>query len=200
MAIVETVLTSGPVPVEELNAPPLQAIQSIAPQRNHRRLLKQGMAPPKHGRRCGETIEHEPHEEEWWAWTASAWQRKNPDQTRRISVIGTRGTDRGRRDDGCGVEWGQIRPPRRGRSRRSSNIGGSVSARGRELLLNWHAIKQRKQNFIAQNNERENAKRIAHEYNIGNKVLLSKYNARKLECPNEGPYVITEVHNNGQSQ
>ena len=62
---------------------------------------------------------------------------------------------------------------------------------------NWHAIKQRKQKVISQNNERENAKRIAHTYTAGDKILLTKHNARKLKCPNEGPYKITEVHNNG---
>ena len=62
---------------------------------------------------------------------------------------------------------------------------------------NWHAIKQRKQQLIAQNNQRENAKRIEHQYSEGDKVLLTRHAARKLECPYEGPFMVTNVHTNG---
>ena len=62
---------------------------------------------------------------------------------------------------------------------------------------NWHAIKQHKQQLIAQNNQRENAKRIEHQYSKGDKVLLTWHAARKLECPYEGPFMVTNVHTNG---
>ena len=74
---------------------------------------------------------------------------------------------------------------------------------GRDMIFNikheanWPAIKQHKQQLIAQNNQRENAKRIEHQYSEGDKVLLTRHAARKLECPYEGPFMVTNVHTNG---
>ena len=51
---------------------------------------------------------------------------------------------------------------------------------GRDMVLNiqhianWRAIAERKQKLINQNNERENKKRISHQYQIGDKVLLNR--------------------------
>jgi hypothetical protein len=39
---------------------------------------------------------------------------------------------------------------------------------------NWEYICARKQNIIIKNNKAENAKRIPHTYNIGDKVLLKR--------------------------
>ena len=64
-------------------------------------------------------------------------------------------------------------------------------------VANWHAIKARKQEIIAQNNNRENSKRIKYKYQINDKVLVARHDARKLECPFYGPYKVTEVFNNG---
>ena len=75
---------------------------------------------------------------------------------------------------------------------------------GRDAILNtkfeadWAYIKQQKQQKIKENNRRENAKRISHTYQINDKVLLmreemSKYN----RDPWDGPYEITQVHDNG---
>jgi hypothetical protein len=75
---------------------------------------------------------------------------------------------------------------------------------GRDAILNtkfdanWAYIRNRKQQVINQNNQRENNKRIPHRYKVGDKVLyridtLSKYS----ENPYEGPYEIVKVYTNG---
>ena len=59
-------------------------------------------------------------------------------------------------------------------------------------------LSQRKQNIINNNNERENAKRIPHTYQIGDKIMLKKYNQHKYGGPEyKGPYAITTVNDNG---
>ena len=75
---------------------------------------------------------------------------------------------------------------------------------GRDAILNtkfeanWQIIKQRKQNLINKNNQRENAKRIPHQYQIGDKVLLHLGDVKSKFAPQyEGPYEIVSVHNNG---
>ena len=52
---------------------------------------------------------------------------------------------------------------------------------------------------MSRNNTRENARRIEHDYKIGDKVLLCKPKKvrRKLEQPREGPYEIIAVYTNG---
>ncbi len=39
-------------------------------------------------------------------------------------------------------------------------------------IANWEVIRQNKQKLIDKNNKRENAKRVKHDYKVGNKVLL----------------------------
>ena len=74
---------------------------------------------------------------------------------------------------------------------------------GRDMIFNikheanWKAIVDRKQRKIDKNNKYENARRIAHDYKVGDKVLLERHHARKMERPYDGPYVITNVYNNG---
>ena len=49
---------------------------------------------------------------------------------------------------------------------------------GRDAILNtkfeanWQLIKQQKQTVINTNNKQENEKRIPHQYNVGDKVLV----------------------------
>jgi hypothetical protein len=62
---------------------------------------------------------------------------------------------------------------------------------------NLEFIRKRKQQQIEKNNEAENAKRIPHTYNIGNKVLIRRGTENKYEAPYEGPYTITKVNDNG---
>ncbi|MDY6959585.1 MAG: integrase [Halobacteriota archaeon] len=64
-------------------------------------------------------------------------------------------------------------------------------------IANWEKIRARKQKKINENNTRENSKRIAYDYQVGEKVLINRPNPRKLETPREGPYDIVQVHSNG---
>jgi hypothetical protein len=75
---------------------------------------------------------------------------------------------------------------------------------GRDSILNlkfeanWQNIKANKQRIIQRNNDRENAKRIPHEYNVGDKVLWKNELSRKFGMsPYKGPYQILWVHENG---
>ena len=51
---------------------------------------------------------------------------------------------------------------------------------GRDMILNikhmanWEFIRARKQKMINKNNQRENSKRIPHEYKQGDQVLIRK--------------------------
>ena len=75
---------------------------------------------------------------------------------------------------------------------------------GRDAILNtkfeadWNFIRQRKQKLILTNNQRENMKRVEHEYHVNDKILikndeLSKYGSN----PWTGPYRIVNVYDNG---
>ncbi len=75
---------------------------------------------------------------------------------------------------------------------------------GRDAILNtkfdanWKYIRDRKQRLIKQNNKKENAKRIPHEYKIGDKVLyrleaLDKHSTDAYE----GPYELIQINDNG---
>jgi hypothetical protein len=74
---------------------------------------------------------------------------------------------------------------------------------GRDMVLNtryladWTAIKTRKQDLIRKNNQIENSKRIPHQYRIGDQVMLENHRANKYEQPYKGPYLITQVNENG---
>ena len=67
-----------------------------------------------------------------------------------------------------------------------------------QLKTDWARIRQRKQDTINVNNCNENAKRIEHEYRVGEKVLLEKPGLiSKLSAPRTGPYRITHTYTNG---
>jgi hypothetical protein len=74
---------------------------------------------------------------------------------------------------------------------------------GRDMILNvkheadWEYIRARKQNIILINNTAENAKRIPHTYNMGDKVLLKRGTKYKYETTYQGPFTITQVNENG---
>jgi hypothetical protein len=75
---------------------------------------------------------------------------------------------------------------------------------GRDAVLNvsfeadWQYIKARKQKLIKQNNQRENATRLPHDYNVGDKVLVEQDPNRKHGANRyKGPYAITHVFDNG---
>ena len=67
-----------------------------------------------------------------------------------------------------------------------------------KLIADLDCIRQRKQYIKHNNNERENARRILHTYQIGDKIMLKKYNQHKYGGPEyKGPYAITTVNDNG---
>jgi hypothetical protein len=74
---------------------------------------------------------------------------------------------------------------------------------GRDMILNvqheanWEFIRARKQKIIEKNNKAENAKRVAHTYSVGDKVLLRRGTENKYETPYQGPFVILKVNDNG---
>ena len=75
---------------------------------------------------------------------------------------------------------------------------------GRDALLNvsfeanWQHIKDRKQKLILQNNQRENATRIPHEYQLGDRVMLKlPHNRKHGSDQNAGPYAVTQINDNG---
>ena len=75
---------------------------------------------------------------------------------------------------------------------------------GRDMLLNvkfiadWEAIRLRKQRDIDRNNAKENGLRINHDYQVGDKVLITNNDIhRKLNCPTKGPFTIVQTYTNG---
>jgi hypothetical protein len=66
-----------------------------------------------------------------------------------------------------------------------------------KYIANWELIKQRKQKIINLNNKKENAKRMQHVYQVGEKVLLHRGTENKYESPYQGPFVIMQVNDNG---
>ena len=78
---------------------------------------------------------------------------------------------------------------------------------GRDMLLpikfeaDWNRIRNKRQNEINRNNQRENRSRIAHEYVVGQKVLVQKPGIlRKMTKPRQGPYTVEQVNTNGTIQ
>ena len=57
---------------------------------------------------------------------------------------------------------------------------------GRDAIINtkfiadWDYMRQRKQNIIHNSNERENAKRIPHTYQIGDKIMLKNITSTSM--------------------
>ena len=75
---------------------------------------------------------------------------------------------------------------------------------GRDAMLNiqfeadWQYIKKRKQEIIDKNNQRENSKRVAHQYQVGDKVLKVPRDGPKFGRPMyEGPFTVIQVNDNG---
>ena len=64
-------------------------------------------------------------------------------------------------------------------------------------ISNWKHIWQRIQTRIYMNNKRENQSRRVHHYSIGDKILVKARKRSKHELEYYGPYVITQVNDNG---
>ena len=71
-----------------------------------------------------------------------------------------------------------------------------------EFVADWNYIRQRKQKRIIDNNARENAKRAAHTYHIGDKVLVRNKTNTKYSGPefDPTPCRITAIYDNGTVQ
>jgi hypothetical protein len=87
-----------------------------------------------------------------------------------------------------------------------STLGGTPGQLvfGRDMLLdiafepNYQNTWAKKQKRINYDNARENSKRVAHDYKVGDYAyILRDGNYRKLEGDKQGPYRITEVFTNG---
>ncbi len=56
----------------------------------------------------------------------------------------------------------------------------------------------RKQRDIDKNNSKENSIRVPHDYQVGDKVLVTDKDIhRKSNSPTKGPYSIVQVYTNG---
>ena len=67
-----------------------------------------------------------------------------------------------------------------------------------EFHADWNAIKDRKQKRIVENNKRENAKRIPHNYQVGDQIMVKNDPNRKFGTnAYSGPYRVTSVNDNG---
>ena len=65
-------------------------------------------------------------------------------------------------------------------------------------LINWKELSLRKQKLVDKANLDENKKRLDHDYQIDDQVYITKDGTfRKLDCPKQGPFPITEVFSNG---
>ena len=77
---------------------------------------------------------------------------------------------------------------------------------GRDMIFNmtsvidWHAKHCNKRAQVQRDNIRENNKRIAHEYAVGDKVYVVRDKnevRRKMSAPKMGPYEVTDIYDNG---
>ena len=69
-----------------------------------------------------------------------------------------------------------------------------------KVKVDWELIKKLKWTNMMKNNTKENSQRTNHQHAVGDSVLIIKKKSEiksKLDKPTDGPYEITEVHNNG---
>ena len=70
-------------------------------------------------------------------------------------------------------------------------------------IIDWEKVKEIRRKNTAENNKRENSKRNAHEYKVGDEVLLltpkyeRKYLAKISDKRNKGPFKFTKIYANG---
>ena len=64
-------------------------------------------------------------------------------------------------------------------------------------IANWHHLRQTSLNNTTRNNQRENRRRLPHQYQVEQIVCISSNDiTRKLSSRHE-PFLITDVHSNG---
>ena len=65
-------------------------------------------------------------------------------------------------------------------------------------IADWKYIEDQKKNRILINNKAENSKRLPHQYNIGDLVLVKAKQNQKYGVQSYlGPYIVRTVNNNG---
>ena len=65
-------------------------------------------------------------------------------------------------------------------------------------LINWKELTLKKQLQVNKSNNRENLKRINHDYSVGDQVYIVRDKIhRKLDGPKTGPFDITDIYTNG---
>jgi hypothetical protein len=65
-------------------------------------------------------------------------------------------------------------------------------------VVDWQLAEKQKQDQIVRDNIRENLRRVHHDYNVGDRVMVRRKGIfRKLSRKKSGPYVIERVHTNG---
>ena len=70
-----------------------------------------------------------------------------------------------------------------------------------QMQFDWERIRKQRQQTINKNNEKENTRRIPHQYKVGDKVLLARPGMlRKLSIPRTGPHIVQAVYTNGTLQ
>ena len=67
------------------------------------------------------------------------------------------------------------------------------------LIADFELLRQRRQTVIEDNLRRQNLRRLFHDYNVGDEVLIVNRNPNRptLAPVSTGPYVIQQVHVNG---
>ena len=69
-----------------------------------------------------------------------------------------------------------------------------------EFHADWATIRARKQKRINENNARENAKRLAHNYQVGDKIMIKNDPSRKFGSNAYiGPYRVIKVNDNNDN-
>ena len=67
-----------------------------------------------------------------------------------------------------------------------------------KAVVDWKQISARKQKQVDKDNLRENSKRIDHDYQVDDKVYITREGIhRKLEGPRIGPFKVTKIYTNG---
>ena len=71
-----------------------------------------------------------------------------------------------------------------------------------KVIVDWEREKQRRIKQAEANNKRENSRRIAHNYEVGQMVLLvvpknERAKQPKISSGTEGPFEILKVFSNG---
>jgi hypothetical protein len=66
------------------------------------------------------------------------------------------------------------------------------------FIADWQWITEQRQRVINQNNKRENAKRVPHKYNAGDRVMILQHqNCKHGQSKYTGPHEIDQVNDNG---